>query len=679
MKKITLLLSGLACIIGANAQTFSDGFEADTLGFLGPQSDHWTTWSNDDGGEEDVLVVNTDNHTSGGSKSIHFFSTDPNGGPTDCILPFDTVALTTGKFSFTSWFKIPTGKTAYFNFQGAKTNGQIFTLECVMDELGDLTIRSNGKEQVTATHPFDAWFKLTIDVNLNINKWSLSIDDVLKGQWKNPFNQIAAIDYYPTDDLAEFWVDDVSYTITPYVLPAVNGAANAVNVPIALAGQSRKLAFTAFNLGQAPITSFDVSVSQNGGTPVKETVSGLNIPSYGKQVVTLKNMFTIAADSNKFLAIISNVNGAGPDGDAIDDTTSSITVGTVPAAGKVVFAEGLTGTWCQYCPRTAVFTDFMMKYYAGYFAPVSVHADKDTTVKDTMALKGYSDFLAIPTFPRILNDRAFVVDPRNIEASFIQRITSAPEGILVNGAAYDSVTRQLKVSITTTLKKDITGDYRVACVLTEDSVSGVSTAFDQVNGYAGGSLGEMGGFELLPNPVPAAQMNYNYVARTFSPAFDGYPNAYGATASTGQIITHNFVYTLPATWDENQMHIIGVMLDPTGSSSNASYTTIKEAVKNGFIPGILVGINQIADAPDAIKLAPNPVGDLSYILMNLKTESMVTVDIYNVNGALVGSKAYGKISGAYRLPVDAQLLSKGLYLIRVNVNNQPTILKMVKE
>lgn len=679
MKKITLLLSGLCFIIGANAQTFSDGFEADTLGMLGPQSPHWTTWNNNDGSEEDVLVVNTDNHTAAGTKSLHFISTDPNGGPTDVILPFDTIPLTTGKFSFSSWFKIPTGKSAYFNFQGAKTNGQMFTLECVMDELGDLIIRSNAKEWVNTTHPFDTWFLVTIDVNLNINKWNLSIDGVSKGQWKNPYNQIAAVDYYPTDDMSEFWVDDVSFTVTPYVLPAVNGAANVVNVPLALAGQSRPLTFTAYNLGQAAITSFDVSVSQNGGTPVKETISGLSIPSYGKKAVTLKTLFTIAADSNKFLAVISNVNGAGPDGDAIDDSVSSITIGTIPAAGKVVFAEGLTGTWCQYCPRTAVFTDYMSKNYSGYFAPVSVHADKDTIVTDTMTLKGYSDFLAIPTFPRILTDRSYLVDPRNVEASFIQRITTAPEGILVNGAEYDPATRLLKVSITTTLKKDISGDYRVACVITEDSVSGVSTAFDQVNGYSGGALGEMGGFELLPNPVPAASMTYNYVARAFSPAFDGYPNAYGASASIGQIITHNFKYTLPASWDENQIHIIGVMLDPSGSSANASYTNIKEAVKNGYISGIVVDVNQIAQAPDAIKLAPNPVNDLSYILMNLKTESAVSVDIYNINGALVASKEYGKISGPYRLPIDAQLLSKGLYFVRVSVNNQPTVLKLVKE
>lgn len=679
MKKITLLLSGLSLIIGANAQTFTDGFESDTLGMLGPQSPHWTTWSNDDGGEEDVLVVNTDNHTTGGTKSIHFISSDPNGGPTDVILPFDTIPLTTGKFSFSSWFKIPTGKTAYFNFQGAKTMGQIFTFECVLNELGEIIIRSNSQQQLTATHPFDTWFLVTIDVNLNINKWSLSIDGVKKGEWKNPYNQVFAVDYYPTDETAEFWVDDVSYTVTPYVLPAVNAAANAVTIPVALAGQGRLASITAHNLGQAPITSFDVTISQNGGTPVKETVSGLNIPSYGKQLVTLKNLFTILPDTNKYLAVISNVNGLGADGDPIDDSTTAISLGVVPAPGKIVFGEGTTGTWCQYCPRTAVFSDRMMKNYSGYFAPVSVHADRDTIVKDTMTLKGYSDFLAVTTFPRIINDRTFVVDPRNIENSFMQRITSVPEGVLVNGATYDPATRLLKVSITTTLKQDITGDYRVACVITEDSVSGVSPAFDQVNGYAGGVNGEMGGFELLPNPVPAAQMNYNYVARAFSPAFDGYPNAYGASASNGQIITHNFSYTLPVDWDENQIHIIGVMLDPNGASSNASYTNIKEAVKNGYITGIVVGVNEIAEAPDAIRLAPNPANDLSYILMNLKSESTVTVDIYNVNGALVASKAYGKLFGAYRLPVDAQMLSQGLYFVRVNVNNQPTVLKLVKE
>src|SRR4051812_17859287 len=118
MKKATLLLSCICLFIGANAQTFTDGFEADTLGKLGPQSPDWRTWSGAGGGTDDVNVVNTDNHTAGGSKSIYFSSTSATGGPSDCVLPFGAAPLTTGHFTFTAWFKVPAAKSAYFNFQG---------------------------------------------------------------------------------------------------------------------------------------------------------------------------------------------------------------------------------------------------------------------------------------------------------------------------------------------------------------------------------------------------------------------------------------------------------------------------------------------------------------------------------------------------------------------------------
>src|SRR6185312_10457221 len=51
---------------------------------------------------------------------------------------------------------------------------------------------------------------------------------------------------------------------------------------------------------------------------------------------------------------------------------------------------------------------------------------------------------------------------------------------------------------------DLIGDYRLALVLTEDSVHNTDPSYDQGNAYSGGSYGPMGGYELLANPVPAS-------------------------------------------------------------------------------------------------------------------------------------------------------------------------------
>ena len=54
-------------------------------------------------------------------------------------------------------------------------------------------------------------------------------------------------------------------------------------------------------------------------------------------------------------------------------------------------------------------------------------------------------------------------------------------------------------------------NYRLSFVLLESCITG----YTQVNAFAGGKLGEMGGFEKLPNPATidmdhVARMNYSY-------------------------------------------------------------------------------------------------------------------------------------------------------------------------
>jgi hypothetical protein len=674
MKKITLLLSSLGLFFGASAQTFSDDFENDTLGLLGLQSAEWATWSGPGGGPEDVMVVNTDNHTPAGSKSIYFSSTKAGGGPQDVILPFGAAPLSTGNFKFTAWFKIPAGKTGYFNFQGTATLGEVYALNCSMDD-GAIDIDNGSQGVASASYTPGTWFKLTLDGNLNSNSWKLLIDDVEKGTWQNASPGVYAIDIYPANNVAAFWVDDVSYTYTPYTLPAVNGAANLLSVPRGLAGQSSELSFTARNLGTTAITSFDVEIVHNGGTPVKQSITGVNIASLATNAVKITTPFTLVVGVNTFTGTISNVNGAGADGDANDDVATATINVVQPAAGKMIVAEEGTGTWCQWCPRGAVYMDLMAHKYKNYFAAIAIHNN------DPMTLASYDDVFSgmINGYPSAMTDRKTEVDPSALEDDFMKRIVVAPAATLKNGATFDATTRELKISVTTTIKQNITGDYKLACVITEDSVSGTTTKYNQANAYAGGASGVMGGYELLPNPVPAAQMKYDHVARTLSPSFEGLANAYGPSANAGQVFTYNFVYTLPATWKVNKLNIIGMMIAPDGTIENATSATVNEAITNGYVIGVLVGINKVAFAPDAIQLFPNPANESTNISINLKAESVVTVEVYSANGALIASKEYGKLVGAYNLPVETQQLSQGIYFVKVNVNNQPSVLKLIKE
>ena len=81
-------------------------------------------------------------------------------------------------------------------------------------------------------------------------------------------------------------------------------------------------------------------------------------------------------------------------------------------------------------------------------------------------------------------------------------------------------------------------------------------------------------------------MVYDHVARAIAPSFTGEANSFPSTVLAGQSHTLNYSFTLPATWDENSINIIGLLLDPQGRIDNAGKATIAEAVANGYVAGL---------------------------------------------------------------------------------------------
>ena len=678
MKKTILVVCSLWLILGLNAQTFSDDFESYTAGIkLGPQSTAWTTWSGADGGTDDVNVVTTDNHTAGGTKSIYFTSTSVNGGPADVVLPFSGAPLKTGRFSFTSWIKVSTGKSAYFNFQANTVIGQVWALDCNMTTDGAITFGNTiSGVLLTGEYPQEEWFELTIDVNLNTSVWEPLINGTSLGKFSNP-NSISSLDIYPANAQAKFWIDDVSYLVTPYVLPQVNAAANAITVSNGLVGQIRTASVTIRNIGIDRITSFDLMVTDNKGTSDTIQVTGVNILSLATYNVAVSTPFTLDTGVNTFTAIVSNVNGVGNDGDIADDTTNTTIIPVSPAPGKIVVLEEGTGTWCQWCPRGAVFMDIMAEKYHGYVASIAVHNF------DPMTVTAYDSEIGFIAYPSAHVDRNDLdLDPADIESPFLNRIVDAPVVNIVNGASFDSITRELKVSLSTTVLQDIIGDFKIACVITEDSVRGNTSDYAQVNAYAGGAAGPMGGFELLPNPVPAAQMFYNHVARAITPSYQGFPYTAGGSADSGQVFNHVIHYVIPTDWDINQLHLIGLFISPSGAINNASSTTLAAAIANGLdsIPSIEIntGANEMPQVDALISLYPNPASDQAILSLQIANESTVQVALYGMDGMLVVRKDYGKLVGGMLLPIEVSHLPSGMYFVNVIIGGRTTMMKLVK-
>jgi hypothetical protein len=254
------------------------------------------------------------------------------------------------------------------------------------------------------------------------------------------------------------------------------------------------------------------------------------------------------------------------------------------------------------------------------------------------------------------------------------QIVLNPVAKLKNGAKYNALDSVLEVAITYDFKTPTTGTYRVACVIIEDSVTGTIAGYNQANYYAGGNSGTMGGYESLPNPVLAANMRYDHVARAIAPNYQGMIG-FPSTIAAGYKQTHNFNFDISA-WNKDKIHIVGLLINPNGKIENASTSTIDEAVSNGFV----LGAEGMKIKPEAISLYPNPAHNSLKLEINATESFAARVFITDILGKIIYENKSLFQSGFNRLPINIEGLSNGIYTLNIHSDeNNKHALTFVKE
>ncbi|MDD2982108.1 MAG: T9SS type A sorting domain-containing protein [Crocinitomicaceae bacterium] len=656
MKKITFLGAAL-CFSLANAQTFSDNFDSYTAGqkMASQSAGAWTTWSGAVGGAEDVMVSSADAVSA--PNSIYFSSSVSGGGPTDLIKNFGV--LNTGQFSMEFNLKVETGKAAYFNLQKTATLGQIWALDCNFKDNGTLLISNLEGLDVSVPYTSGTWFKFKLNINFNTNTWEILFDNVSKAIFANPINQIASIDIFPVDQDAPFsagyFIDDFQYTITPYTITNLNASLTYVGINGGnVTGNNVAKKVKVRNLGTTAITSLNITTNYNGVTENK-SFSALNIASLAEVELAMDNTITLAAGTNSLSATVSVVNGsATPDDNPADDIKSVGLTPLTPALGKMVVSEEGTGTWCQWCPRGAVFMDRMHAAYSNYWVGIAVHNG------DPMAFPEYDTPIGAYTngYPFALVDRNPKIDPSEMEPQILNRLMVAPTALISSSSIWNPATRELKVYVSADFQSAATNNYKLACALTEDGVTGTTSGYNQKNAYAGGASGPMGGYETKPFTVPAAQMVYDHVARAIKPSFEGSGASFPATVNAGETHTVEFDFgIIPADWDMSKMNVIGLLMAPDGKIDNAGTASFESTLSSSALAAITT--------PE-VTLYPNPVAGDAYLSVNMEMQSEVEVTIYTVSGQKMNASKHNLKAGSSVLSLDTKSLNPGVYLVKVN-------------
>lgn len=215
MKKCLLsLLVLFAATSFAFAQTvvFSDNFDSYTAGVhLAQTNPAWTTWSSAPGGAEDGVISNAQAASAPNSLLV--------SGSVDQVFPFGN--YTTGHYTVSFNMYIPsTGNGAYFNIQHVLL--QQWSIECYFYNNGTGYLKVGGSN-INVTYPSNDWFPVLMDVDMDQDQASLTINNVVVQTW--PFhytadattggvNQLAGIDLYAgaPSGSGTYYIDDFVVT-----------------------------------------------------------------------------------------------------------------------------------------------------------------------------------------------------------------------------------------------------------------------------------------------------------------------------------------------------------------------------------------------------------------------------------------------------------------------------------
>jgi hypothetical protein len=447
------------------------------------------------------------------------------------------------------------------------------------------------------------------------------------------------------------------YSFIPGSQPQYDLSISNFNMPNYVAVGNQTISGDIVNLGSETVTSLTINYEIDGGTAVSEVLTGLSIAPF--QTSTFNHSTAWAATIGTFDIDVyaSDINGVNADENTTNDVASDqVSVLSQIVSRAIVIEEG-TGTWCGWCPRGAVAMEYMYATYPGdQFIGIAVHNG------DPMTVSAYDAGTALSGFPGCNVNRSLKgasVSQATFEQYYQDRLNDvSPMSVnLTPSASGSSISLEMTSTFYTNMNN---ANMRMGVIIIEDSVTGTSSQYDQVNYYSSQSqnidLFDLAGnnWKNMPNPVLASNMVYDHVGLALLGGYAGQANSIPTTIIDGQTVNYTFNYTVPAASDLSKMHAVGVVIDQgTGEILQA---------KQIRLDGSELGISE--ENKIDITVFPNPASDVVNMNFDAKGGDY-SIAIMDMTGKVVKTVSYKNLVGVQNLAIDVANLKPGAYLINL--------------
>jgi len=324
-----------------------------------------------------------------------------------------------------------------------------------------------------------------------------------------------------------------------------------------------------------------------------------------------------------------------------------------------VLLEYCTGTWCQWCPCghdiiNEILINFPNTVVLGYHG-----AGSDPWQSYSSGIRGLMGFSAYPTgvigrFSGVIS-RTGWNNEVVIQSSLIQPGVS----IAVSNKSYDANSRTLNATVKITALSDLTGEYFVNYVLTENNLIYSQT----------GNSSCAGNPTYVHKHVVKSMMNGDVGELINS-----------GTWTTGQEVTRTINYVVPVSpqVDNPENCDLNIFVYKGGSSYSVT-NNVKQAYKTPLTG--TVGISNQNITPSEYKLTqnyPNPFNPNTNFSFSIPRNEKVSVKIYDMLGNEVETYVDGELSaGTYSIVVDGTNLSSGVYFYTMTAGSFTETKRMV--
>jgi len=432
---------------------------------------------------------------------------------------------------------------------------------------------------------------------------------------------------------------------------SIDVGANSVNMPKGAMkpGSVTPLA-TVKNYGSTT-QSFQVTFKINPGT-YSNTKSVSNLAPGQSQLVTFDN-HSLSTNGSYTLTAYTSL---GTDQNHANDTIASQVIIT-PAPRNVVL-EYCTGTWCQWCPCGKQWAhelelhypnSIILAYHGGGSDPFQNF--NGNSIIGLLGMSGYPSGV-LDRSHGVIGWGSFFTDGENRYATS----PASPVNIEVISQNYNSTTRQLSAMINTTALENLTGQYKINYVITEDNIIYPQTGNSTCTG--GSNYVHLWVVRNMVNNATGENVNT------------------GGTWNNGVTFTKSFNTTIDATWIPANCNLQVFVYKSQGA---LNMSEIQQGIKNSIL---MTGTgNQNTQIPVKYELSqnyPNPFNPVTNIKFAIPEAANVSLKIYDMLGRLVEVYMDGFLSaGYYNAEIDGTKLTSGVYFYTLSAGNFKETKKML--